>query len=374
MKHRFLTKLASFYNQELELRHKTPSPSKIYPDALQKLDPEAGKFGFGCANLFSHLVPDNVDGKRVLDFGCGAGADMLYLSQLFEPNSVLGIDLSQKMVAQANQLFQNRDLQQLSARIGGLEILENEKKFDLILSNAAIHLNPEKNSLFKSLFSHLNPRGSLLVADFMVDAPLPLEFRERYEASEGFFLFGGLEPLTEYESHIHNAGFEEVERLELLEFSPLSEIRHLLETELGTTKATALLEKIKLIRFYIAVFRAVPRMEVERIGFQCKACSTVQNMKFYRSLNTRIHCNLTRKLLEGEINLGLCLQCKQKQVPLPFQVHDMDQRKMAFVFPPEMMTEEPILNERILLPCASRLPHYEIKLFFDFDAFCKFLG
>jgi len=370
----FLPNLADFYDQELELRHKTKAASKIYPDSLQELDPEAGEYGFGCANLFSHLSADQVNGARVLDFGSGAGADMLYLSKIFKPLSILGIDLSQKMVEQANQLFKSRGLTSVSAQCKNLDDIHANDRFDLILSNAVIHLNPEKSPLFEKLRSILVPSGFLLLADFMVSEPLPVEFRQRYDTSEGLFLFGGLETINAYENHIHTSGFEEVERLELIEFSPLNEIRTVLDQEMETSKANALLDQIKSTRFFIAVFRAKPLMEVEEIGFQCKACSTVQRMKFYRSLNLRIHRNLCRELLEGKINQGRCKECKNMQTPAPFQVHDMDRRKMAFVFPPELSCEESILKERILVPCASRLPHYEIKILFSFDAFCKFLG
>ena len=257
--------LKKHYEREAQDRADTQSPSKVYPKEIQNLDKEASEWAFGCANLHSHLDREEVDGKAVLDFGCGAGTDMIYLRHLFEPREVLGIDLASSMIKKANKLFQDRGFANLRAEKLSLFEIPETKKFDLILSNAVIHLNPEKDKVFQHLYKISSNRSVMILSDFVVSKPLPQSLKQHYQTSKGLFLFGGLIPMEEYISLIHRTGFEEVDRMELLEFSPHQEIRTMLDHEDVPASEWKDLDQTK---FHILVVRCKKRVEHESIAFR----------------------------------------------------------------------------------------------------------
>jgi len=363
--------LKRHYEGEAKQREDHLSPSKVYPQNIQNLDKEASEWAFGCANLLNHLEESEVNGKRVLDFGCGAGTDMIYMRRLFEPKEILGIDLASTMIRKANALFESRGFSNLEAKKCELLGLPDQEPFDLILSNAVVHLNPEKQAIFDHLHKLCSSDGILILSDFVVSKKLPGFMKEHYESSEGLFLFGGLIPLDDYVGKIHKAGFAEVERLEMMEFSPHEEIRTMLEKNSPGQKE---LEELDSTHFYIITLKCKKNLPAETIAYCCSSCSHVESMQFYRSLNLEIHRNLGRELLDGKINLALCTQCSHEQIPAPYQVHDMKAKKMCFVFPKEYKTQNKRLQKEILEPCQTRLPDYEMDLCFSFPELQQFLN
>ena len=362
--------LKDHYDQEVSQRETNSSPSRVYPKKIQELDPEASKWTFGCTNLLSHLDYDEVDGKRILDFGCGAGSDMIYLQRLFQPAEIVGIDLASAMIKKANDHFQARGFTNLIAKKIKLEELAPDKAFDLILSNAVIHLNPEKEKIFNQLYELTSENGSIIISDFVVSNELPQFMKQHYQSTDGLFLFGGLIPIDNYVDLIHQAGYEEVERLELIKFSPHKEIKTLLDS---TKLSAEELKSLDSIDFFILALKCKKFLPSENIAYSCQTCTHLNPMKFYRSLNLEIHKNLGKKLLRGEINLGNCDQCQSEEIPAPYQVHHMGAKKMCFVFPGLYRAQAKRLEKEILETCQNRLSNYEMDLCFSYTELLEFL-
>lgn len=107
-------------------------------------------------DLTSHII--DKPNLKVLDLGCGTGelTQKLY-NQLTNP-FLIGIDSSAEMLAKAPSQ-ENIEFRQLSIT----EQLEQESKWDLIFSNAALQWVDNHEELFSKIISRINPGGQLAV-------------------------------------------------------------------------------------------------------------------------------------------------------------------------------------------------------------------
>lgn len=115
------------------------------------------------------------EGSQVLDIGCGAGFDMFIASRMVgDTGRVIGVELSKEMAARARSNLAtlrvvNFDIAELSSE----ELPYPDSSFDVVLSNAAINLVPNKPKLFVEIFRVLKPGGRLQFADIILEKELP---------------------------------------------------------------------------------------------------------------------------------------------------------------------------------------------------------
>ena len=100
----------------------------------------------------------NISGKDILDIGCGTGELAGKLAKT--ANSVLGIDISQKMLnaAKLSNSDSNIEYQILSME----NISRLEKKFDMAVSSLAFHYVENFEKLILDISKLLKTRGSLV--------------------------------------------------------------------------------------------------------------------------------------------------------------------------------------------------------------------
>lgn len=114
---------------------------------------------------FRKLLPDFA-GKRVLDMGCGFGWHCVYAAEQ-RAFSVLGTDLSEKMLARARALT---DLPAVSYQRAAIEDLRFEpESFDIVMSSLALHYIESFANLCKSVYSWLSFDGTFV---FSVEHPI----------------------------------------------------------------------------------------------------------------------------------------------------------------------------------------------------------
>jgi len=153
--------------------------------ALASIHPEVLDRYYGCGLV----VPQAIEGRRILDLGCGAGRDAYVLSRLVgEQGSVVGVDMTREQLAVArshldfharafghaksNVTFLDGYIEDLGAL--GLE----PASFDVIVSNCVINLSPDKAAVLKGAWSLLKPGGELYFADVYADRRLPAQVKE----------------------------------------------------------------------------------------------------------------------------------------------------------------------------------------------------
>ncbi len=155
--------------------HEGLTALKYDPELLQALPPDVAASYCGVGNPFT-LGLINA-GDAVLDVGCGAGVDTLFSAMLTGPSGkVVGIDLTPAMLKRAKKNLSMMDLKNVTFEEGSVENLPfADEDFDVVTSNGARHLVPDKARAFGEIYRVLKPGGRLMVADEILIGELPKE-------------------------------------------------------------------------------------------------------------------------------------------------------------------------------------------------------
>lgn len=200
---------------------------------------------YGCGLV----VPELLEGRRVLDLGCGSGRDVYALAQLAGPSGeVVGVDMTPEQLATAQAHigwhmarfgFTRRNVRFLRGYIERLGELGLEPGgFDVVVSNCVVNLSIDKPAVLKGVFDLLKPGGEFYFADVYADRRLDDEVRKDpvvYGECLGGALYWG-----DFLSLAKAAGFGDPR---------LVDSRSLEITDPGVA------EKIGAARFYSATYR-----------------------------------------------------------------------------------------------------------------------
>lgn len=109
-------------------------------------------------------LPD-INGKMVLDIGCGMGKFIKYMLEL-NPKQIVGLDISNNMISYAKEHVNDEIV---SFVVSDILSYETDIKFDVIVSSLAFHYTEDYEALVLKLFGMLNSGGVLL---FSTEHPL----------------------------------------------------------------------------------------------------------------------------------------------------------------------------------------------------------
>ncbi len=112
-------------------------------------------------------------GEAVLDVGCGTGFDVFVASQSVGPTGrVLGIDLTPEVVNYAREGLREAGIHWARIEEGCAESIPCEDAcFDLVVSNGALNLSPDKARAFGEIHRVLRVGGRLQFADIVRSDP-----------------------------------------------------------------------------------------------------------------------------------------------------------------------------------------------------------
>ncbi|KAM6971885.1 arsenite methyltransferase [Aplochiton taeniatus] len=160
-----------------------PIPGFII-QALKKVHPEVTAKYYGCGLV----VPEGLEGCRVLDLGSGSGRDCYMLSQLVgEKGHVTGIDMTEEQLEVARSYI-DQHMKDFGFKIpnvtfvqGYIEALSEagleESSFDIIISNCVVNLSPDKRRVLKEAYHVLKQGGELYFSDVYSSGRLPDEIK-----------------------------------------------------------------------------------------------------------------------------------------------------------------------------------------------------
>ena len=143
-------------------------------DGLAKIHDEIIARYYGCGLV----LPEALEGARILDLGCGTGRDCYLLSYLVGANGrVVGVDMTSEQLAFARRHqdyhtakfgFPASNTEFREANIENLESLGfAENLFDLIVSNCVINLATDKQAVLDQGVSIIEARRRVVLRRYL---------------------------------------------------------------------------------------------------------------------------------------------------------------------------------------------------------------
>ncbi len=131
--------------------------------------------------LYHHVAGAvSLEGKSVLEVGCGRGGGSSYIARYLRPRQVLGMDLSPQAVELCRKLHQ---VPGLSFRQGDAENLPcGDAEFDAVVNLESSHCYGSVPAFLAQVHRVLRPGGHFLWADFRRAEALP-ETRAQFAAA-----------------------------------------------------------------------------------------------------------------------------------------------------------------------------------------------
>lgn len=145
------------------------------PEQLEQLPSALMESFAGVGHPFHAEVIDR--GDTVLDIGAGAGVDSLIASRLVGPEGrVVALDLTPAMTRKLHDAVQAAGIDNVAVVQGSAEALPlADASVDVVTSNGALNLVPDKRRAVAEMFRVLRPGGKLQIADVVIDRPVTVD-------------------------------------------------------------------------------------------------------------------------------------------------------------------------------------------------------
>jgi arsenite methyltransferase len=134
--------------------------------------PEADlALGCGLPTAFAQIKA----GDTVVDLGSGAGNDcFIARSVVGENGRVIGIDMTDAMIAKARQNAAALGFTNVEFRLGDIETMPvDNDTADVVVSNCVMNLVPDKRKAFAETFRIIKPGGHFSISDIVLQGELP---------------------------------------------------------------------------------------------------------------------------------------------------------------------------------------------------------
>ncbi len=173
-----------------------------------QLVPDLAVLGVGCGNPTA--LAGLKEGETVLDLGSGAGIDVfLAAKKVGECGRVIGVDMTEDMVAKGSLLATEHGFGNVEFRLGDIEHLPVDSgSVDVAISNCVINLTSDKLASFRQIYRVLKTGGRMMIADLVTAGELPMDVQAS-AAAWADCLAGAMEKEAYLET-IRQAGFAEV--------------------------------------------------------------------------------------------------------------------------------------------------------------------
>jgi SAM-dependent methyltransferase len=135
---------------------------------------------YGCGSP----IPPALEGKTVVDLGCGTGKDVFIASRLAGPEGfITGIDMTDEQLEVAMRHLDSQMMKfgysraNVEFKKGYIEDLKaigiKDNSIDVVMSNCVINLCSDKRRVFSEIFRILKPGGELYFSDVFAGRRVP---------------------------------------------------------------------------------------------------------------------------------------------------------------------------------------------------------
>lgn len=122
--------------------------------------------------LYYQLVrAHDLEGKDILEIGCGRGGGLAFLTKLLHPSSAVGIDRDPTAVEFCNRHWGKPGLRFLQGDAQSVDLPDNS--FDVIINVESSHRYENLNHFLSEVRRLLRPNGVFLLTDFRGMADMP---------------------------------------------------------------------------------------------------------------------------------------------------------------------------------------------------------
>jgi arsenite methyltransferase len=186
--------------------------------------PEAGNFSDDYAKVEGYVseadlglgcgLPTELAGIKsgdvVVDLGSGAGNDAFVARAIVgEAGRVIGIDMTEAMIAKANGNNRKMGFRNVDFRLGEIEdIPVDSASVDVVISNCVLNLVPDKEKAYREIHRIIKPGGHFSISDIVLEGEFPEALRTVAELYVG--CIAGAEDKDHYLDTIRKSGFRDV--------------------------------------------------------------------------------------------------------------------------------------------------------------------
>uniref|UniRef100_A0A3B3SA79 Arsenite methyltransferase n=1 Tax=Paramormyrops kingsleyae TaxID=1676925 RepID=A0A3B3SA79_9TELE len=160
-------------------------PPRSAVEALKLVHPEVCKKYFGCGPV----IPEKLQGCKVLDLGSGSGRDCYILSKLVGKDGlVIGIDMTEELIAVSQKYIQYHQEQFGYDKPNTVFVQGYMEKLceagiqsdalDVLVSNCVICLCPDKKAIFTEAYRVLKEGGEFYFSDMYSSEVIPEHLKQ----------------------------------------------------------------------------------------------------------------------------------------------------------------------------------------------------
>lgn len=180
------------------------------PEDLSLIPEIALSLSKGCGNPTGFAALKS--GNLVVDFGCGAGIDVILAAQKVAPTGkVIGVDFTSEMIVRAKEAVAEAGFSDTAEfRVADLDQTGLAPSVaDVVMSNCVINLCPDKVAVYQEAFRILKPGGSLAISDIVYTEKIDPIVHERFQSTWSGCVGGSIDKESYFEA-IKNIGFTEI--------------------------------------------------------------------------------------------------------------------------------------------------------------------
>ena len=160
---------------------------------------------------FVDLKPGDV----VADIGCGAGLDLYHYSrQVGDSGKVIGVDISEDMVAKARSNMESTGCTNAEVICGTSDHIPiDSESVDVVASNGIYNLSPHKLKVMTEVYRILKPGGRTVFSEIVLRETIV--DKDKFQIKDWFRCIGGAMEESEFLRLLSEAGFIKIDILSL---------------------------------------------------------------------------------------------------------------------------------------------------------------